>query len=74
MDTTGEPNAEPGDGPEPTEPTPTPVDLGRRRFFRQFAGDLVQTAATMAGAAQVIQRASAEAAAGILDPTAERHG
>ena len=44
------------------------MDLGRRRFFRQFAGELVQTAATMAGAAQALQRASAEAAAGILDP------
>ena len=47
---------------------PPSVDLGRRRFFRQFAGELVQTAATMAGAAQAIQRASVEAAAGILDP------
>ncbi len=50
-------------------PGPEPVDLGRRRFFRQFAGELVQTAATVAGAAQAIQRASVEAAAGILDPT-----
>jgi methylthioribose-1-phosphate isomerase len=49
-------------------PTPTPVDLGRRRFFRQFAGELVNTAATMAGAAQALQRVSAEAAAGILNP------
>jgi methylthioribose-1-phosphate isomerase len=59
----------PGAG-SPTEPATTAagVDLGRRRFFRQFAGDLVQTAATMAGAAQAIQRASVEAAAGILDP------
>jgi methylthioribose-1-phosphate isomerase len=46
------------------------VDLGRRRFFRQFAGEIVQTAATVAGAAQALQRASAEAAAGILDPDA----
>ena len=51
--------ADPARGPEPE-----PVDLGRRRFFRQFAGELVQTAATMAGAAQAIQRASVEAAAG----------
>jgi methylthioribose-1-phosphate isomerase len=49
-------------------PAPEGVDLGRRRFFRQFAGEIVQTAATMAGAAQALQRASAEAAAGILDP------
>jgi methylthioribose-1-phosphate isomerase len=54
----------------PTADEPTPVDLGRRRFFRQFAGELVQTAATVAGAAQALQRASAEAAAGILDPDA----
>ena len=55
----------------PVAPPPTsePVDLGRRRFFRQFAGEIVQTAATVAGAAQAIQRASVEAAAGILDPT-----
>ena len=38
-------------------PTPPEVDLGRRRFFRQFAGELVQTAATVAGAAQALQRA-----------------
>ena len=59
----------PGAG-DPAGPVAAPpsVDLGRRRFFRQFAGELVQTAATMAGAAQAIQRASVEAAAGILDP------
>ena len=44
------------------------VDLGRRRFFRAFAGELIQTAATVAGAAQVLQRASAEAASVILNP------
>jgi methylthioribose-1-phosphate isomerase len=43
--------------------------LARRRFFRQFAGELIQTAATVAGAAQALQRASAEAAGAILDPT-----
>lgn len=47
---------------------PAVVDLGRRRFFRQFAGDIIQTAATMAGAAQALQRASAEAAGALLDP------
>lgn len=53
----------------PPEPTPDgEVDLGRRRFFRQFAGELIQTAATVAGAAQALQRASAEAAGAILDP------
>jgi methylthioribose-1-phosphate isomerase len=44
------------------------VSLARRRFFRQFAGELFQTAATVAGAAQALQRASAEAAGAILDP------
>jgi methylthioribose-1-phosphate isomerase len=45
------------------------ADLARRRFFRQFAGDVVQGAATVLGAAQALQRASAEAAGAILDPT-----
>jgi methylthioribose-1-phosphate isomerase len=44
------------------------TNLARRRFFRQFAGELIQTAATVAGAAQALQRASAEAAGAILDP------
>ena len=52
------------DGAPAAPATPADVDLGRRRFFRQFAGELVQTAATMAGAAQALQRASAEAAGG----------
>lgn len=51
-----------------TESSVQGVDLGRRRFFRQFAGDIIQTAATMAGAAQALQRASAEAAGALLDP------
>lgn len=46
------------------------ADLGRRRFFRAFAGELIQTAATVAGAAQALQRASADAASAILDPEA----
>ena len=55
----------------PASATPPPsVDLGRRSFFRAFAGELIQTAATMAGAAQALQRASAEAASAILDPAA----
>ena len=60
----------------PDEPAPeTPAgeagdgaDLARRRFFRQFAGDLFHGAAGVVGAAQMLQRASAEAAAAILDP------
>ena len=53
-----------------SQPPAPPVDLGRRGFFRAFAGELFQTAATMAGAAQALQRASAEAASAILDPAA----
>jgi methylthioribose-1-phosphate isomerase len=52
----------------PGEAAPDSVDLARRRFFRQFAGELIQAAATVAGAAQELQRASAEAAGAILDP------
>ncbi len=58
--------AGPGDAPVAGETT----NLARRRFFRQFAGELIQTAATVAGAAQALQRASAEAAGAILDPVA----
>jgi methylthioribose-1-phosphate isomerase len=58
---------EPGETAPLSPPTP---DLGRRRFFRTFAGELIHTAATVAGAAQVLQRASAEAASAILDPDA----
>ena len=57
----------PGDAPASPDHG---ADLARRRFFRQFAGELIQTAATVAGAAQALQRASAEAAGAILDPTA----
>jgi methylthioribose-1-phosphate isomerase len=63
---------------EPTDPrSPKPdavaspaegADLARRRFFRQFAGDLFHGAAGVVGAAQALQRASAEAASAILDP------
>jgi methylthioribose-1-phosphate isomerase len=55
-------------------PDPTPAasppgpDLARRRFFREFAAELVQTAATVVGTASAIQRSTAEAAAAILDP------
>jgi methylthioribose-1-phosphate isomerase len=75
--------AEPGPDRAPA-PTPAPdavaqpesapqpdagAELGRRRFFRQFAGEIATTAATMVGAAQAIQRTSAELAGAILDPT-----
>ncbi len=45
------------------------ADLARRRFFRQFAGDLFHGAAGVVGAAQALQRVSAEAAGAILDPS-----
>ena len=45
------------------------ADVGRRRFFRQFAGEIATTAATVMGAAQALQRTSAELAGAILDPT-----
>lgn len=80
-DSTRDPIETPAEPPDPAAPAPpdgSPVagpaepaagaNLARRRFFRQFAGDLIQTAASVAGAAQAIQRASAEAAGAILDP------
>jgi len=67
------PDAPAPGGPSEAERAPADtapeVDLGRRRFFRQFAGELIQSAATVAGAAQALQKASVEAAAGILDPS-----
>jgi methylthioribose-1-phosphate isomerase len=61
-----------GDVIEPRhEPDAAELDganLARRRFFRQFAGEIIQTAATVVGTAQALQRASAEAAGAILDP------
>jgi methylthioribose-1-phosphate isomerase len=49
--------------------TPTDTNLARRRFFRQFAGEVVQNAATVVGAAQALRETSAQAAAAILDPS-----
>lgn len=63
---------------DPVAPPPDPglappgeagVDLGRRSFFRRFAGELVETAATVVGAAQALQRSSTELAGALLDPT-----
>jgi methylthioribose-1-phosphate isomerase len=48
--------------------TPEGTNLARRRFFRQFAGEVVQNAATVVGAAQALRDTSAQAAAAILDP------
>jgi methylthioribose-1-phosphate isomerase len=60
--------------PPPTEAAagaPDPLegaDAGRRRFFRQFAGDVVQAAATVVGTAAALRESSAAAAQAILDP------
>jgi hypothetical protein len=66
------------DPPRPLDPATPPeepaapaapadgTDLARRRFFRQFADDLVHSAATVVGVAGALQRTSAEAASVIL--------
>jgi methylthioribose-1-phosphate isomerase len=57
---------------QPSDPKHAP-EIGRRRFFRAFAGELFQTAASLTGAAQALQQASAQAAGAILNPAdAER--
>ncbi len=43
-----------------------PPDPDRRRFFRQFAGEVVTSVGTMMGAAQTLQETSAEAARDLL--------
>ena len=48
-----------------TDPV-SPPDPTRRRFFRQFAGDVVSSVGTVIGAAQVLQQQSAEAARELL--------
>ena len=53
--------------PDAAEPA-APADPTRRTFFRRFAGDVIEAAASVVGAAQTLQRSSAEAAAAILDP------
>jgi methylthioribose-1-phosphate isomerase len=65
-----DPTDDPSAAPAPATETPEAdgADLGRRRFFRQFAGDLFHGAAGVVGAAQTLQRMSAEAASAILDP------
>ncbi len=57
----------------PSAAAPDPgaeVDLGRRRFFRQFAVEVIHTAATAAGAAGALQRAASDAAGVLLNPEA----
>lgn len=69
---TDQPN--PNAGSEPTAPTdgttetPAVADAGRRRFFRDFAGEMLNTAASVVGAASVLQRSSLAAATALLDP------
>jgi methylthioribose-1-phosphate isomerase len=64
----------PGQVASPVEsgvPSPLdPVDLGRRRFFRQLASDVFQATATVVGAATALQQSSMQAASAILDPDA----
>ncbi len=43
-----------------------PPDPARRRFFRQFAGDVVSSVGSVMGAAQLLQQQSAEAARDLL--------
>jgi methylthioribose-1-phosphate isomerase len=43
-----------------------PPDPDRRRFFRQFAGEVVTSVGSMMGAAQTLQESSAEAARELL--------
>jgi len=49
-----------------TDPPAQPPDPTRRRFFRQFAGDVVTSVGSVLGAAQVLQQQSAEAARELL--------
>ena len=56
--------------PQAAERHAADTDLGRRRFFRRFASEVFQTAATVAGAATALQRDAAEAANAILNPEA----
>src|SRR4029079_943120 len=65
------PETEPGQPAEagPVAPSaPAQVDMGRRRFFRVCACELIQTPPRMAGSAQALQQASADAASAILNP------
>ena len=50
----------------PDQPPGQPRDLGRRRFFRQFAGEVATSVGSVLGAAQVLQQQSAEAARELL--------
>ncbi|HEX7472605.1 MAG TPA: S-methyl-5-thioribose-1-phosphate isomerase [Candidatus Limnocylindrales bacterium] len=73
----GEPAARPSAEPPPATPSeldaeailpsaPAAEQVARRRFFRQFAGEVVHSAATVVGMAGALQRQSMEAATSIL--------
>ncbi len=65
---------DPGSPAEPAQPTAparpaesiTPPDPTRRRFFRQFAGDVMSSMGSVIGAAQLLQQESAQAARELL--------
>ena len=66
--------AEPTAPARPAEPI-TPPDPNRRRFFRQFAGDVFSSVGSVIGAAQLLQQESAQAARELLgDPEAIEGG
>ncbi|HEY3336164.1 MAG TPA: hypothetical protein VGK16_13110 [Candidatus Limnocylindrales bacterium] len=48
------------------QPPGQPRDLGRRRFLRQFAGEVATSVGSVLGAAQVLQQQSADAARELL--------
>jgi S-methyl-5-thioribose-1-phosphate isomerase len=50
----------------PAGPPGEDADLRRRRFFRQFAGDVLSSVGSVLGAAQALQRESADAARELL--------
>ncbi len=51
---------------QPDQPPASPPDPDRRRFFRQFAGDIFSSVGSVMGAAQALQQQSAEAARELL--------
>jgi methylthioribose-1-phosphate isomerase len=65
--TEAQPATEPQADARP-QPATEPTDVARRLFFRRFASEVFQTAATVVGAATALQRDAAEAASAILDP------
>ncbi|HET7726105.1 MAG TPA: hypothetical protein VFK54_02155, partial [Candidatus Limnocylindrales bacterium] len=52
--------------PDADGPADEGVDLGRRTFFRRFAGDVVSAASSAIGVLGVLQETSAEAARDLL--------